>query len=110
MRVTFKPKDLDNIKDIYETIAIFNIADKVFPPLLRSFDNVTINNLESYTDLSRYDLNVYELNLNRCYTNNEFAQTNNSLIKNANIQVFELTLNFKMDITFELFRKDYVDY
>lgn len=110
MRIKYFPKDPEFFSEIQTTIDNFNIVQKVFPSVLQSFDNRYVNNLKSYTDGSRTNLNIYDLVFDRCYGSQTLANSRDYLIKNATIRVVEVDFLFETFFSFELFRDDYADF
>lgn len=110
MRINLQPKNLEYFDNIHTTIDNFQIVDKVFPSLFQSFDNRYINNLQSYTDGSRINVNIYQIAFNRCYSSQTLAYQRDYLIKTGNIQVIQVDFLFDTFFYFECFRKDYVDF
>ncbi len=109
MRIVFKPIQQSNINERYLTLNDFNVVDKVFPSYYHCFDNLKINWLDSFSDHSRYFLDIYEVTCNRCYSSQQASYAFANLAHNAKIMVIELTLNFDFNFDFKLFNEHYVD-
>lgn len=108
MRIVFKPIQQSNINERYLTLNEFNVVDKIFPYYYHCFDNLTINWLDSFSDNSRYLLDIYEVSCNRCYSSKQ-ASYDLNLAHDCKIIVIELTLNFDFNFDFKLFNDSYVD-
>lgn len=110
MRIKFTSVNPSSEFQLIDTARKYDIVQQVYPSLAMSFDNLIISDIQSYTDNAKYFLNIYEVNFNRCYANNSVVCEHSAFIKQGKIQVFELNLNFNMDINFRLFQDYFVDY
>lgn len=110
MRIPFYKKENTPELKLIEIIQEYDIVKQTYPSLAMSFDNIEINDIQTYTDDSRYILDIFEIDLNRCYNRQSEVEHNNEYIKNAKIQVFSIKFNFNMDISFKLFQDNWANY
>ncbi|MGL4951740.1 MAG: hypothetical protein ACRC4L_02005 [Mycoplasma sp.] len=109
MRISFKLTQSSNILYLKEDVKYYGIINRLFPSPDIAFEDFDLENLKTYTDDSRYILNLYKVNFERKFANEKKAITENFISKSS-IQVFHLNLNFDMDFEFELFNKSFVNY
>ncbi|MGL4947961.1 MAG: hypothetical protein ACRC42_01065 [Mycoplasma sp.] len=107
MRINFEPiqpEDKEYLKKITEH---YDLISDTFPSFVFPYDNLSIYNVKSYTDYSKYLLNVYKVHVERMYANKTSVTTN--LKTQSDIQVFEIEFNFNLDTEFKLFSKKFIN-
>lgn len=109
MRINFEPCELASVADKMKVVANFEIVSSVCPMYYLAFDNYQITCMDSFSDNSRYFLDVYDVLFTRKYANDSSSYMVDGLIHGGVIRVFDISLNFNLDFDFKLFNDQYID-
>ncbi|MGL4951201.1 MAG: hypothetical protein ACRC4M_05240 [Mycoplasma sp.] len=109
MRISFRQIQQEDPCYLERITKYYNVHRHVFPCYEYAFDNIEAYDIHSYTDDAKFNLNVYKIKMDRCYKSQAIAIERN-LVTSGDIQVFEVEMNFNMDIHFRLFDPTFVNY
>lgn len=107
MRIVFKPIEPTNQNTLSNIVSKYDLIDNINPIYQNHFNHYNISNIQTYTDESRYLLNIFRVNYDRIIDQG----FNLPKLKTSGlIQVVYLKLQFDFDFNFELLSSHYFDY
>lgn len=110
MRIQFRPSICRTDEYFYGLVEYFDLVTRLNPSRYIFFDNLYVYDRQSYSDNSRYDLNLCKVRFDRCYKDSTFIKERTNERLGGVVQVIELNLRFDMPFDFRLLSSDFYNY
>lgn len=105
MRIAFKPSLPNNENVLRKTVDDYDLIDSLNPLKVNHFTCFNIFDIQTYTDNSRYELNLFKVDFNQKPSNHRDLDK----ARSGCIQVIRLDLNFDINFNFELLSPRFAD-